>query len=75
MLAGHEPLLDAYPTDVRALCAKVRADRGAAADPVAAHRASGYVDGSAERAATAGGATTARHCSTVVPGNSRRSSR
>jgi len=42
-------------TDVRALCAKVRADRGAAADPVAAHRASGYVERvSAERGATAG---------------------
>ena len=55
VLAGHEALLDAYRTDVRALCAKVRADRGAAADPVAAHRASGYVERvSAERGATAG---------------------
>jgi L-rhamnose isomerase/sugar isomerase len=55
VLAGHEALLDAYRTDVRALCAKVRADRAAAADPVAAHRASGYVERvSAERGATAG---------------------
>ena len=44
MLGGHEALLDAYRTDVRPLCAKVRAERGAAADPVAAHRASGYVE-------------------------------
>jgi L-rhamnose isomerase/sugar isomerase len=42
VLAGHELLLDAYATDVRPLCAKVRADLGAAANPVAELRASGY---------------------------------
>jgi L-rhamnose isomerase / sugar isomerase len=54
VLAGHELLLDAYRTDVRPLCAKVRAAAGAAEDPVAAHRASGYAERvAAERGATA----------------------
>jgi L-rhamnose isomerase/sugar isomerase len=54
VLAGHEALLDAYRTDVRPLCAKVRAGLGAAEDPVAALRASGYVEKiSEERGATA----------------------
>jgi L-rhamnose isomerase/sugar isomerase len=44
VLAGHEALLDAYRTDVRPLCAKVRADLGAEPDPVAAVRASGYAE-------------------------------
>jgi L-rhamnose isomerase/sugar isomerase len=44
VLAGHEILLDAYRTDVRAACAEARAALGAAEDPVAAHRASGYAD-------------------------------
>src|SRR4051812_45207442 len=44
VLAGHAALLDAYRTDVRPLCARARADLGAAADPVAALRASGYAD-------------------------------
>jgi L-rhamnose isomerase/sugar isomerase len=38
VLGGHEVLLDAYRTDVRPMCAKVRAERGAAEDPVAALR-------------------------------------
>ena len=38
VLGGHEVLLDAYRTDVRPLCAKVRAARHAAEDPVAALR-------------------------------------
>ena len=42
VLAGHETLLDTYGTDVRPLCAKVRIGLGAAADPVAALRASSY---------------------------------
>ena len=42
MLGGHRVLLDAYRTDVRPLCAKVRAELGASPDPVAAFRASGY---------------------------------
>ena len=42
VLGGHEILLDAFRTDVRPLCARVRAGVGAAEDPVAALRASGY---------------------------------
>ncbi|HTE60450.1 MAG TPA: L-rhamnose isomerase [Solirubrobacteraceae bacterium] len=54
VLGGHEALLDAYRTDVRPLCAKVRAERGAAEDPVAALRTSGYAARIAdERGATA----------------------
>jgi len=44
VLAGHEILLDAYNTDVRPLCATVRARGGAAADPVAELRASDYAE-------------------------------
>jgi L-rhamnose isomerase / sugar isomerase len=42
VLAGHELLLDAYRTDVRPQCAAARVALGAAEDPVAALRASGY---------------------------------
>ncbi|MDQ3547812.1 MAG: L-rhamnose isomerase [Chloroflexota bacterium] len=42
VLAAHRLLLDAYQTDVRPLCAKVRRDLGAEADPIGAFRASGY---------------------------------
>jgi L-rhamnose isomerase/sugar isomerase len=49
VLAGHEILLDAYNTDVRPLCAAARTRNGAAADPVAELRASGYVGGRAQR--------------------------
>ncbi len=55
VLAGHEALLEAYRTDVRPLCAKVRAALGAAEDPVAALRASGYAERTA--AERGGGAT------------------
>jgi L-rhamnose isomerase / sugar isomerase len=44
VLGGHEILLEAFETDVRPLCARVRAGLGAAEDPVAAHRASGYAE-------------------------------
>jgi L-rhamnose isomerase / sugar isomerase len=44
VLAGHRILMSAFETDVRPLCAKVRADKGAAADPIAALRASGYLE-------------------------------
>jgi L-rhamnose isomerase/sugar isomerase len=44
VLGGHEVLLDAYKSDVRPLCARVRAAKGAAEDPVAGLRASGYVE-------------------------------
>ena len=51
VLGAHELLMDAFSTDVRPLCAKVRRDLGASADPVADLRASGYVDRvAAERA-------------------------
>jgi len=42
VLAGYEALADAYQTDVRPLCAKARADLGAAEDPISALRTSGY---------------------------------
>jgi L-rhamnose isomerase / sugar isomerase len=42
VLGGHEVLLDAYRTDVRPLCARVRTSLGAAEDPIAELRASGY---------------------------------
>jgi L-rhamnose isomerase/sugar isomerase len=51
VLAGHRALLDAFGTDVRPLCAKVRTDLGADEDPVAAHRASGYAAAAADRRA------------------------
>jgi L-rhamnose isomerase/sugar isomerase len=44
VLGAHEVLLHAYRTDVRPLCAAVREAKGAAADPVAALRGSGYVE-------------------------------
>jgi L-rhamnose isomerase / sugar isomerase len=44
VLAGHEVLLDAFRTDVRPHCASVRARLGAAEDPVAALRESGYAN-------------------------------
>jgi L-rhamnose isomerase/sugar isomerase len=44
VLGGHRVLLDAYSTDVRPLCAKVREDLGGSAEPVAALRASGYLE-------------------------------
>jgi L-rhamnose isomerase / sugar isomerase len=55
VLGGHDRLLDAFQTDVRPLCARVRAGLGAAEDPVAALRASGYAD---RAAAERGGAAT-----------------
>jgi L-rhamnose isomerase/sugar isomerase len=48
VLGGHELLLDAYRTDVRPLCARVRAGLGAAGDPIAEHRSSGYAARKAE---------------------------
>ncbi|HEY6761552.1 MAG TPA: L-rhamnose isomerase [Baekduia sp.] len=55
VLGGHEILLDAYKTDVRPLLGAARAELGAERDPVAALRASGYVERSiAERGSEAG---------------------
>jgi L-rhamnose isomerase/sugar isomerase len=44
ILGANRILVDAYNTDVRPLCAKVRAELGAAADPIAAFRADGYAE-------------------------------
>ena len=56
MLAGHEILLDAYNTDVRPLCAAIRARNGAARGPVAELRASGYAERSAAARSGSGAA-------------------
>jgi L-rhamnose isomerase/sugar isomerase len=42
ILGAYRILLDAYQTDVRPLCAKIRQDLGAEADPIVAFHASGY---------------------------------
>ncbi len=52
VLRGHELLLDAYDTDVRPLCAAVRERLGAAAEPVAQLRGSGYAQRMARQRAT-----------------------
>jgi L-rhamnose isomerase/sugar isomerase len=44
VLGAHRILLEAYKTDVRPLCAKVREDVGASGDPVTAFRESGYME-------------------------------
>ena len=44
VLGAHRILLNAYNTDVRSFCAKVREDLGASPDPVAAFRQSGYAE-------------------------------
>jgi L-rhamnose isomerase/sugar isomerase len=44
VIAAHAILQEAFATDVRPLCAKVRESRGAAADPLAELRRSGYVE-------------------------------
>ena len=44
VLLAHRLLLDAYGTDVRPLCARVREDLGASPDPISAFRQSGYLD-------------------------------
>jgi L-rhamnose isomerase/sugar isomerase len=48
VLAANRVLTDAHATDVRPLCAKVREDLGAAADPIGAFRQSGYAQSIAE---------------------------
>ncbi len=59
VLGGHEVLLDAFRTDVRALCAQARGELGAAEDPVRALRAGDYlqriVAQRGEQVAVAGG--------------------
>src|SRR5215210_887222 len=44
VLGAHRALLDAYATDVRPLCARVRETLGGASDPVAAFQESGYAE-------------------------------
>jgi L-rhamnose isomerase/sugar isomerase len=56
VLGAHRVLLDAYATDVRPLCARVREALGAAADPLAAFKRSGYVERVAEERAEGVGA-------------------
>ena len=48
VLAAHRHLVDAYNTDVRPLCARAREELGGSADPIAAFRASGYLEKVAE---------------------------
>ena len=62
VLGAHEVLLAAYNSDVRPLCAKVREARGAATDPIAELRSSGYLAQEAER--RAGAAPTTRKART-----------
>ena len=56
VLGAHRLLLDAYATDVRPLCARAREDLGAAADPIAAFKASGYAEKVAEERGEGAGA-------------------
>jgi L-rhamnose isomerase / sugar isomerase len=48
VLSANRILTDAYATDVRPLCAKIREDLGASADPITTFRASGYLERAAE---------------------------
>jgi L-rhamnose isomerase/sugar isomerase len=56
VLGAHRTLLDAYATDVRPLCARVREELGAAPDPIAAFKESGYAEKVAEERAEGVGA-------------------
>jgi L-rhamnose isomerase / sugar isomerase len=56
VLGAHRLLLDAYATDVRPLCARVREDLGGAADPISAFKASGYAERVAEERGEGAGA-------------------
>jgi L-rhamnose isomerase / sugar isomerase len=56
VLGAYELLLDAYNTDVRPLCAKVREDLGASPDPLAAFRTSGYMERATEERREGAGA-------------------
>jgi L-rhamnose isomerase / sugar isomerase len=48
VIGAHTILRDAYASDVRALCAKVRTDLGGAAEPLAEYRTSGRAERMAE---------------------------
>jgi L-rhamnose isomerase / sugar isomerase len=56
VLGAHRLLLNAYATDVRPLCAKVREGMGAAVDPIASFKQSGYAERVAEERAEGVGA-------------------
>jgi L-rhamnose isomerase / sugar isomerase len=56
VLGAHRLLLDAYATDIRPLCARVREDLGAAAEPIAAFKQSGYAERVAEERGEGAGA-------------------
>ncbi len=54
VLRAHELLLDAYRSDVRPLCAKVRVERGAAEDPIRGLRQDGYLERAVAERGSAG---------------------
>jgi L-rhamnose isomerase/sugar isomerase len=56
VLGAHRLLLDAYATDVRPLCAKVREDLGGASDPIAGFEESRYAEKVAEERGEGAGA-------------------
>jgi L-rhamnose isomerase / sugar isomerase len=56
VLGAHRLLLDAYATDVRPLCARVRESLGGASDPVEAFKHSGYAEKVAEERGEGAGA-------------------
>ena len=56
VLGAHRLLLDAYSTDVRPLCSKVREDLGGAADPTTTFKESGYAERMAEERGQGAGA-------------------
>ncbi len=53
VLGAHRAVMDAFKTDVRPLLEEVRVDMGAPADPIAAHRESGYLERVAQTRGTA----------------------
>jgi L-rhamnose isomerase/sugar isomerase len=56
VLGAHRILLEAYATDVRPLCARVRENLGGAADPISAFKQSGYAEKVAEERGEGAGA-------------------
>lgn len=56
VLAAHRILTEAFESDPRPLIRELRRERGLGADPIAALRASGYVERVAEERGTASGA-------------------
>jgi len=56
VLGAHRLLHDAYSTDVRPLCSKVREDLGGAADPTTTFKESGYAERMAEERGQGAGA-------------------